>query len=44
MTDSELVIFLHDMARKENAEKNLRAAQNLRIAADRLAELTREEK
>ena len=44
MTDGELVIFLHDMSRKEEEQKNLRASQNLRIAADRLAELTREEK
>jgi hypothetical protein len=39
MNDGELVIFLHDMARKEESAKNFRAAQNLRIAADRLAEL-----
>ena len=44
MTDSELVIFLQEMSRKEEAQKNLRAAQNLRISAERLAELTREEK
>jgi hypothetical protein len=44
MTDGELVIFLQEMSRKEEAEKNLRAAQNLRISAERLAELTREEK
>jgi len=44
MTDGELVIFLQEMSRKEEELKNLRAAQNLRISAERLAELTREEK
>jgi hypothetical protein len=44
MTDGELVIFLQEMSRKEEEQKNLRAAQNLRISAERLAELTREEK
>ena len=39
MTDGELVIFLQEMSRKEEAQKNLRAAQNLRISAERLAEL-----
>jgi len=44
MTDGELVMFLQEMSRKEEELKNLRAAQNLRISAERLAELTREEK
>ena len=44
MTDGELVMFLQEMSRKEEEQKNLRAAQNLRISAERLAELTREEK
>ena len=44
MTDGELVMFLQEMSRKEEEQKNLRAAQNLRISAERLVELTREEK
>jgi hypothetical protein len=41
MTDGELVIFLHDIARKEETQQNLRVAQTIRMAADRLAELTK---
>lgn len=41
MTDGEMVILLHDLARKEESVQNLRVAQALREAADRLAELTK---
>lgn len=41
MTNGEMVIFLHDLARSEETNKNLRIAQNLREIADRLAELTK---
>lgn len=41
MTDSEMVIFLHDLARKEESTNNLRIGQSLREIADRLAELTK---
>ena len=41
MTDSEMVIFLHDQARHEESIKNLRKSQALREIADRLAEVTK---
>jgi len=41
MSDGELVIFLHDLAREAESSQNLRKAQTLREAADRLAELTK---
>ena len=41
MTDGEMVILLHDMARKEETAQNLRVAQAIREIADRLAELTK---
>lgn len=41
MTDGELVVFLHDLARKEESVKNFRIAEAIREAADRLAELAK---
>lgn len=43
MTDGELVIFLHDLARREESMNNLRIAQALRETADRLAELAKKD-
>jgi hypothetical protein len=41
MSDSEMVVLLHDMARKEETTQNLRVAQAIYEIADRLAELTK---
>lgn len=39
MSDGELVIFLRDLAREAESSQNLRKAQMLQEAADKLADM-----
>ena len=44
MTDGEMEIYLHDLARKVELEGQHRQSQALRMIADRMAELIKEAK
>lgn len=44
MTDGEIEVYLHDLARKEELEANLRHAQTLRQIGDRFAELAEKDR
>lgn len=44
MTDGEMIIYLHDLARKIELEGQHRQSQTLRLIADRMSELVKEVK